>query len=163
MSKYKVEGAVHDVRLLNKEGWFDRKKKRAPRNMGRSSVLARVGVKYEEKFFNMLGSRYNRVYIHPWLEFEDDNGKHVCQPDAVLADPFIIFECKLSFKYRKAYSELKTLYKPVVESWLGQDNPKLVQVCKYLKPSARHTTVVHDMKEVKQLDKELLTWVWRPL
>ncbi len=123
------------------------------------------GLRYEKAFGEYIKGHYSGVHVHPWIEFEDDNGYGLCQPDVVLLDPFIIFECKARFSYRQAYRELRTLYGPVVVALWGEERlgPKLVQVCRHLKTSARRATVVRNFAELVRSDKELITWRWSPL
>lgn len=122
----------------------------------------RYGLKFEREFGDWLENKYgNEVHLGPWYQFEDDLGTAVCQPDIVyFGDILVAFECKATFTFRRAYSELRTLYGPVVEKHFGMV-PKLVQVCRYLRPSAKKTLLINSMKEIRQTDRTLMTWNWR--
>lgn len=149
-------GEIKWVRL-SKKNHFGGKK---PKLKG----SAYQGVRYETAFDDYMKGHYSEVLVHPWLEWEDENGYGLCQPDLVLLDPFVVFECKVTFTYRKAYRELRTLYAPlVVRLWEDRGLPKMVQVCRHLKSSARNTTVARTFEEVIKSDKQILTWNWRPL
>lgn len=155
--KRKVELPIQYVKLRDKWNLTAKKDQKAP------TAAMRYGKAYEKTFLDYLCDRYPQTARLYWLEFEDANGVGFAQPDAMVWDPLIVFEVKTRFSYRKAYAELKTLYGPLVKHLAKGREPKLVQVCKYLSPSARHTTVVQTLKEVIESDKKLLTLQWRPL
>jgi len=129
------------------------------RNSSEYSKAQYLGIRFEKAFCEYLGAKRDGVHIGPWLEFEDVNGWGLCQPDAVLLDPFIIFECKLTFK-KAAFTEMSRLYRPVCERWLNLDKPKMVQVCKFLKPDAKNVELVFDLKEVIECKRKRMTWLW---
>ena len=121
-----------------------------------------AGLRYEKAFREHLARKHTGVLCGTWLGFDDDNGSGICQPDAILLEPLTIFECKLSFKWRSASTQLRHLYKPLVEDiWGGE--AKLVQVCKFLKPSAKHHRIVKTLEEALTAKEEYLILNWRPL
>ena len=104
---------------------------RSPFGKGAKSgtAIIKFGRRYEKKFGEMLEARYgDSVDIGPWFEFEDDMGTAICQPDVLYhdGDLLVIFEAKTSFTYRKAYAELRTLYRPVVEKYYNRPDSKMV-------------------------------------
>jgi hypothetical protein len=141
---------------------------RAPRKAARPKGLgaaARAGIKYEAEFADhLLENSKGYVRIGPWIYFEDANGWGYCQPDMVLNswERIYLFECKLSFTYRRAYKEMRDLYKPLLHELFGGAPITCVQVCRHLKPSAKRTTVVHELDEVFECPKTQLTLAWVP-
>jgi len=141
---------------------------KTPRKRGRLTKLptaAHLGVKFErawaEYMYNVEPMDFS---AGPWIYYEDINGWGYCQPDGVLKDgpDLILFECKLSFTYRTAYTEMNKLYAPLLERLMDVDSIKRVQVCRHLKPSAKRTTVVRTLDEVYKCPKTQLTWAWQP-
>lgn len=140
---------------------------REPRKAGSLTNLSasqHAGVKFERTFLTYMADRYEHFMAGDWLYFVDENGWGYCQPDGILRELGVtyIFECKLSFTYRKAYSEMRNLYQPLLEKLYPEDTFVRVQVCRHLKPSAKRTTVVQSMKEIRECLKTQMTWRWSP-
>lgn len=132
-----------------------------------------AGINYENKFAANMQAIFGDKVIHgPWIEYYDCRGRGVCQPDLVLlptsSQPLVVFECKLSFTARKAANKMTNMYGPVTE-YIWGTKPLLVQVCKFLKPSAKRTLIVKELDELWQyaiqsnVDAGIVTWNWRPL
>ena len=123
------------------------------------------GLKFERAFTDYLRERSaGLLRVGGWIKFEDAAGWGFCSPDAVLQfkDEVVLFECKLGFTYRKAYKEMNTLYAPLLHQLYGGMPIKKVQVCRHLKPSAKHTTLVYSYEEMLRCPKTTMTWRWSP-
>lgn len=117
------------------------------------------GIRFEEAFCEHLKALHGKAIIGPWIEYMDANGWGLCQPDALTVDPFIIYECKLSYT-PKAYTEISRLYRPVCERWLNLKRPKMVTVCKYLKPIAKSIELTFTLEEVHECKKKKMILLW---
>ncbi len=129
------------------------------RNISNYNKNQLLGIRFEKAFSEYLKAYNEKSIIGPWIEYEDANGWGLCQPDAILLKPFIIFECKLTYT-TAAYVEMNKLYKPVCEKWLNLKRPKMVTVCKHLKPEAKNMELVFDLKEVYKCKKRKMTLLW---
>jgi hypothetical protein len=131
-----------------------------------------AGIKFENKFADHMAAIYGDRAIHgPWIEYFDERGRGYCQPDVVLLasgdEPLIVFECKLTFRARKAGAKMINMYGPVAE-YIWGSRPLLVQVCRFLRPSAKHTLIVKDIDDIwacgvkSNDDVGIITWNWKP-
>jgi len=70
------------------------------------------GLRYEK----LVAKEFPYANHGQWYEFHDINGHGYCQPDIVFEDEgqIIVIECKLS-NYFQAYTQLNSLYKPVLQ------------------------------------------------
>lgn len=144
---------------------------RAPRKAGRLTNLegaAYRGMKFERAWADYMKNRYDGFLHGKWLYWIDENGWGYCQPDGLLRldDTIYVFECKLNFWKQKAFTEINTLYVPLLK-WLAKQQKdkvkfKGVQVCRHLKPSASEAEVVFSMREVIECQKKQVTWRWAP-
>lgn len=101
------------------------------------SQVQREGLKFETDVALMLSKYFNEeVTKHgAWIEYEDDTGIRYAQPDVLIElDNYIwVIECKRTARL-KAEKQLRELYVPLVEHIVAKPI-RLLQVCKYLKPS----------------------------
>lgn len=74
---------------------------------------------------------------HPWIQYWDSKGEHLCQPDAVWETEWgiVVIEVKLK-QTITGFRELRGLYMPVMEALLHQPVAGL-QVCWALRRGAR--------------------------
>ena len=116
----KVHAAVTGVveRMPSKEKWSNAQKQ---------------GKLYEKRALAKIAEA-GQLTRNPWIEFLDDEGWRLCQPDGVLEvdGQTIVLEMKLRQR-EAAYDELLGLYMPVVERWMKDDVAGLV-VCRALAP-----------------------------
>lgn len=102
------------------------------------------GLSYEAKALRMLEARYAELPTPvvfkpgPWFEYEDQEGRHWCQPDAVIIKASEGFGCIYECKYQhssEAWFQIWRLYEPVLRflyptiSWQG------MEICKWFEPS----------------------------
>ena len=76
------------------------------------------GIKFEYAWAKYMDAKQSTKFnAGPWIEYSDINGLGYCQPDGILwtEEQIIVFECKLTFTYRKAYNEMRDLYAPLLE------------------------------------------------
>lgn len=102
----------------------------------RSTLAAqKKGLAYEKKVGRLvekIAPIEAEILLGPWIEFEDENGPGVAQPDVVvLAGPWLlIFEAKLTF--RKEATKQLELYKPLCEYIWPAESTHQIAVCKNL-------------------------------
>lgn len=99
------------------------------------SAVQKAGITYERKIGRHLPLLYPEldIRIGPWLEYCDDSGWHIAQPDIILLPkegPACVLECKLKYK-PEAEFKLQKLYVPILENLLDRKVAP-IQVCKYL-------------------------------
>ncbi len=125
-----------------------------------------AGIKYERQFADYMIARYGDDAMYgKWIEYTDERGKGWCQPDLILKHPdgIIICECKLSYRPFAAQAKLSTMYAPCLKLIFTNGSVHTVQVCRNLKPAAKRTTLIANVKEILQCPtNSVLTWNWRP-
>lgn len=92
------------------------------------SPAQKAGLAYQKKAFARLKQEYgHRVSLNPWIEYHDLEGRHYCQPDAVVFFPTYIMLFEVKVRHSKlAYEQLKLQYAPLLE-WLYPDH-RIVKV-----------------------------------
>ena len=150
MSKRKIVG-LRSVTLIPPHS--------APFKNKKSKGARQAGIIFERRFGDYLSACFDNVLVGPWFRYEDENGSGLCQPDMVLLEPLVIFECKLKYKARAGLWDLRDLYQPIVEHFY-ESPAKLVQVCKHLTPSARTKKILQTLDELTT-DFDYGVYQWR--
>lgn len=118
------------------------------------TAVQKAGLTYERKVGRHLPILYPdlEIKLGPWLEYCDDSGWHIAQPDIILLPPegpACVLECKLKYK-PEAEFKLKKLYVPVLSRLL--DRPvAYAQVCKYL---GLYVDATYELDSILKISRE---------
>jgi hypothetical protein len=98
----------------------------------------------------------------PWLDFLDDDGWHLCQPDGILRTDAGVFVLEMKLRQNwQGYEELRHLYLPVVSRYLGAPVRGLL-VCWALQSRMQDWLFMGPDARIDDLpDDEIGTWFLR--
>ena len=155
---------MKSVRLLDKPPAF--------MSFSKATGARRRGVLYEWKVLEKLaeaviGKPELTLIKHPWFEFWDENGRHWCQPDALLLglEQNLIYEVK--YKHcAEAWFQLWRLYVPVLEKWAGSAGKKWqgIEVVKWHDPATNFPekySLAADILEIPRNGRTAVH-IWNP-
>ena len=161
-----LKGKAHTAKLRKK----GRPPYLPPPRKGRRKQSVYAGLVYEKNLSNYLTSLFgeDKVIHGPWIEYEDDQGYGVCQPDIVVLnegeEASLLVEAKLTYTKRAARLKLKKLYLPLVQLVWPDREWIMVQACKNINQHARKYAFTKGIQTVrKQKPGSYITWQWRPL
>jgi hypothetical protein len=140
---------------------------KAQASIKKLSKVQRDGLKFEDEVAMMLSNYFNENSTKhgPWIQYEDSSGVRHAQPDVLieLENYIWIIECKRTARL-KAERQLRELYVPLIEHIVNKPI-RLLQVCKYLKPSycKEDRLIFNDMHDALQdgVDWEYATLYYR--
>lgn len=109
--------------------------------MGRPRGAKAAGLRYER----LLAKALPAAKHGQWFEFEDQNGKGLCQVDLMiqLLSGVLILEAKYTWT-AEGHAQIEQLYMPVVAAAWGVPTAGLV-VCKKLVPGMQGVAVAGDL------------------
>lgn len=128
----------------------------AKRQRRRSGARLR-GKQYEAKVGAALAAEYaERLLLAPWIEFQDESGKHWCQPDGLLLNVQSGIITIIEIKYQHtpdAWLQLRRLYQPIVDFLFSTPDrlwsTSIVEIVKWYDPQVafpepiRMTPILH--------------------
>lgn len=112
-----------------------------------------AGLRFERKMGKLLGQEYPDIplMLGPWIDYKDDGGWFVAQPDILLIPPdgpIRLVECKLKYK-PEAEAKIRNLYIPLIRKITGRPVAPF-QVCKYL---GLYVDAVHDLSSLMKVSE----------
>ena len=112
-------------------------------------------MRFQRKFEKWLSKSY-RLEPRLWIEFEDKNGRGVCQPDCVLLLDHValVIEVKLSL-WPGQEGQLTELYMPLVSYLEGLPTRGILV---YKNPNGQSPKKIYSLAEAKD---EVSYWPWR--
>lgn len=134
--------------------------KTSPKLSGRAAE----GIRFQQKVHEDLRelARYGELKPEIWIQYRDTYGIHYCSPDDVLVLPnrVMIVESKLSLRrYETARTQLKALYKPVLE-YIYQRPTILVLAFKHFCGNLQDLTLVPSLEDLlyERPGNEIFGW-----
>lgn len=110
----------------------------------------------------MIEKTHPQLTKTPWMDFLDDAGWHLCQPDGVLEtdDGIFVIEIKLRQNWQ-GYEELRHLYMPILSHY--HDRPvKGMVVCGTLQSKMQSWMFLGPQARISDLpDGSIGTWLLR--
>lgn len=130
----------------------------------RCAGAAQRGLVYERKVAEHLRAQFGGRVLHgQWIEYCDQWGYGVCQPDIIILpetseEPILILECKLTVN-KEAERKLKNIYKKVVAKTFNNNHILIAQVACNLSKGWKGN-IVSNLEEIYQ-SKGFVTWIKR--
>jgi hypothetical protein len=159
--KRKIEGLKHATFLKDRPTFSLFNKKRS-KHLGFAK-----GAQFEDKVVRYLKSYLgDNIRSGIWIKYEDDNGEGWAEIDLMIlpikmGDPILVVECKYTTT-RRAYQQLSTLYKPLVQYFYPDTEVKMLQIAKNLSLGNKDK-LFRDISEViaDKKEWEYATLIWR--
>lgn len=137
-----------------------------PRSIGQ---YEKSGLVYEKKFGQYASMRWGgdkAVKVGQWIKYANRYGKWCwAQPDVLMIDEdnkeITIFECKRTYRPRKAKAQLEELYAPLLRKLFPDYTFILVQVCRQM--GGKHVNPKILIKDYRDAKEGYNVWNWKPI